>query len=132
MHLTKILPTALAALSLAACGSSPSAGLDEAVTEQVNCLAAKTVITITDAVRDGLAEGKTLDELSSVDEDAIKASVSLLKSRIKAAEARDVFEAEVARRLTAIQNSVQNPGSADTALMEETIALAAQCKFEGA
>lgn len=132
MHLTKILPTALAALSLAACGSSSNAGLDEAVTEQVNCLAAKTVITITDAVRDGLAEGKTLDELSSVDEDAIKASVSLLKSRIKAAEARDVFEADVARRLTAIQNSVQNPGSADTDLMEETIALAAQCKFEGA
>lgn len=132
MHLTKILPTALAALSLAACGSSPGASLDEAVTEQVNCLAAKTVITITDAVRDGLAEGKTLDELSSVDEDAVKASVSLLKSRIKAAEARDVFEADVARRLTAIQNSVQNPGSADAALMEETIALAAQCKFEGA
>ena len=132
MKLNTLTAASLSIALLSACSESAPTELDETTRAQIDCLAAQTVVSISNTVRDGLAAGQTPEQLANVDSDAIKASTSLLVSRISAPGARASFTAEVERRLDAVQTGLGAPDSEAGALMNETFALAATCKFGGA
>ena len=115
-----------------ACSRETPATLDADTRTQIDCLAAQTVETITNKVRDGLAAGQSPEALRSVDTDTIEANRSLLLSRISDSGARTYFETEVQRRLDAVQRGLDAPDTPAGQLAAETFTLAADCKFEGA
>lgn len=126
---TLILVTTLT--MLAACGSSNSPK-DDAEKANIDCLAAKTVVSITDTIRDASSAGSQPDDLRSVPDDKTAESLVILKATYSNEMHSAYLEHEVNRRLTAIQNALSNsdPQSKAAQTMTETFALAKSCSFD--
>lgn len=128
MRYSTLVTTTLAACALVAC--SGNTALDETTEAQIDCLASKTVISISDTVRDGLLAGQTPEDLSSVEDEVRQAALETLKARFDDGDAVTYFNQQTNTRLDAIQAAVQSPNGAPEAhkLMNETRALAADCQ----
>lgn len=122
------LPVVL--LSLAACGSA-TPRMDAASEAMIDCLAAKTVVEISDKVKAGVEAGKTSDQLRPVQAEVTKANMKTLEATYTEQQQKTYFEYQTAKRLNAVQDALANPNGAAEAKqsMDETFALARDCTF---
>ncbi|MEM1036470.1 MAG: hypothetical protein AAGI14_06880 [Pseudomonadota bacterium] len=116
---------------IAACGQSGGGG-DVPKTE-VDCLASKTVVTITEAIRDGTAAGTSAEELQAVPRDKTAEAVERLGQLYPGDKAASILVTEINYRLEMIQDALNNrsPDSKANQVMDETFELAESCAFGG-
>jgi len=131
MIISRTLPVAVACLTLTACGGSGAGKLDEAAKTQIDCLASKTVVLISDTVRDGVIAGLQPDQLSDVQSDKTADGLDILETARLGEGASSYFEFETARRINAMQNAIRSADrdSDDFRTMIETRTIAETCTF---
>ncbi|MEL8055389.1 MAG: hypothetical protein AAGK66_04490 [Pseudomonadota bacterium] len=114
---------------IAACGQS-GGGVDIPKAE-LDCLASKTVVTITEAIRDGTAAGTSAEELQAVPRDKTAEAVERLGQLYPGDKAASTLVIEINYRLEMIQDALNNrsPDSKANQIMDETFELAESCAF---
>jgi len=113
----------------AAC--SPVNPISETEKTDIDCLASKTVIAITEAIRDGTANGASAEDLAAIPD----AKIAEARTRLKAKYAKlmdDAFlEYDINHRLQKIETALRDPDEAPEAveIMTETLQLGETCHF---
>lgn len=98
---------------------------------EIDCLAAITVVEITDAIRDGAASGVDPAELQNIKPDAIAAAIEKLEAKYAGEMDSAYLEYDINHRLDKIQDALNNrdSGSDATQIMNDTLALGKSCTF---
>ena len=120
----------LPALALAtAC--SEVAPIPEGEKAEIDCLASITVVEITDAIREGSANGVSPDELAAVPAERIAAAKEKLEAKYSGDMDSAYLEYDINHRLDKIQDALNNrdPDSEATQIMNDTLALGRSCSF---
>ena len=120
----------LSALALTtAC--SEVAPIPEGEKAEIDCLAAITVVEITDAIREGSANGVAAEELQAVPAEKTAAAVEKLKAKYSGNMDTAYLEYDINHRLDKIQDAINNrdPDSEATQIMNDTLALGKSCTF---
>ena len=127
----RLILLTLAVGALTAC--NPAATVPEAEKAAIDCLSAKTVVEITDAIRDGAAAGVDPSELQSVRPDKIAAATATLNATYSGAVDAAYLENDINRRLEKIQDALNNrdPNSDAVQIMNDTLELGRSCTFGG-
>ena len=116
---------------IAACGQSGGGG--DVPKAEVDCLASKTGVTITEAIRDGTTAGTSAEELQAVPRDKTAEAVERLGQLYPGDAAASTLVTEINYRLEMIQDALNNrsPESKANQVMDETFELAESCAFGG-
>ncbi len=120
----------LSALTLTtAC--SEVAPIPEGEKAEIDCLAAITVVEITDAIREGSANGVSSEELAAVPAEKIAAAKEKLEAKYSGDMDSAYLEYDINHRLDKIQDALNNrdPDSEATQIMNDTLALGQSCSF---
>ena len=120
----------LSALTLTtAC--SEVAPIPEGEKAEIDCLASITVVEITDAIREGSANGVSPDELAAVPAERIAAAKEKLEAKYSGDMDSAYLEYDINHRLDKIQDALNNrdPDSEATQIMNDTLALGRSCSF---
>ena len=98
---------------------------------EIDCLASITVVEITDAIREGSANGVSAEELGAVPAEKIAAAVEKLKAKYSGDIDTAYLEYDINHRLDKIQDALNNrdPDSEATQIMNDTLALGRSCSF---
>ncbi|MEL7108394.1 MAG: hypothetical protein AAGL99_03930 [Pseudomonadota bacterium] len=98
---------------------------------EIDCLAAITVVEITDAIRDGAANGTDPAELQNIKPDAIASAIEKLEAKYAGEMDSAYLEYDINHRLDKIQDVLNNrdPDSDATQVMNDTLALGKSCTF---
>ncbi len=98
---------------------------------EIDCLASITVVEITDAIRDGAANGTDPAELQSVKPERIAAAIEKLEAKYSGEMDSAYLEYDINHRLDKIQDALNNrdPDSEETQIMNETLSLGKSCTF---
>ncbi|MEO1322916.1 MAG: hypothetical protein AAFV59_07910 [Pseudomonadota bacterium] len=98
---------------------------------EIDCLAAITVVEITDAIRDGAANGTDPAELQNIKPDAIAAAIEKLEAKYAGEMDSAYLEYDINHRLDKIQDALNNrdADSDATQIMNDTLALGKSCTF---
>ena len=98
---------------------------------EIDCLASITVVEITDAIRDGAANGTDPAELQNIKPDAIAGAIEKLEAKYAGEMDSAYLEYDINHRLDKIQDALNNrdPESEATQIMNETLALGKSCTF---
>ena len=110
----------------------PAMSADELAMADLDCLAATTVVAITDAIRDGVQRGDDPATLTHIAPDETAAAVEKLRAKYGAGADTLALEGDINSRLEAFQNAMSNrdPDSIDTLTMNTTVELGRSCTFE--
>ena len=97
----------------------------------IDCLASITVVEITDAIRDGAANGVAPEALQDVPAEKIAAALIQLESEYSGRMDEAYLEYDINHRLDKIQDALNNrdPESEATQIMNETLELGRSCTF---
>jgi len=97
----------------------------------IDCLASITVVEITDAIRDGAANGVAPEALQDVPAEKIAAALIRLESEYSGRMDEAYLEYDINHRLDKIQDALNNrdPESEATQIMNETLELGRSCTF---
>ncbi len=122
-----LLPTAL--VLIAAC--SKVEPISEAEKAEIDCLASITVVEITDAIREGSANGADPAALQNVPDEKIAEAISKLDAKYAGRMDEAYLEYDINHRLDKIQDALNNrdPDSEATKIMNDTLALGKSCTF---
>lgn len=114
---------------LAACGQVDP--IPEEEKAEIDCLASITVVEITDAIREGAANGTDPAELQTVKPERIAAAIEKLEAKYSGEMDSVYLEYDINHRLDKIQDALNNrdPDSEATQIMNETLALGKSCTF---
>lgn len=129
----KSLPIiSLSALALISACGGPQGTVSEMDKTQLDCLASKTVVQITDAVRTAIESGEDPANLSNIQENLTAEGAENLGAALDTEMHQAYFRHETNKRLTAMQNALSNraPNSPDQKLMDATFELASSCSVE--
>ncbi len=98
---------------------------------EIDCLAAITVVEITDAIREGAASGVDPADLQNVKPERIAAAIEKLEAKYAGNMDSAYLEYDINHRLDKIQDALNNrdPDSEATQIMNETLALGKSCTF---
>ena len=98
---------------------------------EIDCLAAITVVEITDAIREGAASGVDPADLQNVKPERIAAAIEKLEAKYAGEMDSAYLEYDINHRLDKIQDALNNrdPDSEATQIMNETLALGKSCTF---
>lgn len=123
-----VLTTATLALVTACSQVNP---IPEEEKAEIDCLASITVVEITDAIRDGAANGTDPAELQNIKPDAIAGAIEKLEAKYAGEMDSAYLEYDINHRLDKIQDALNNrdPESEATQIMNETLALGKSCTF---
>lgn len=126
----KVLTLPIALATLVACGGN-GAVLDAESEAMIDCLASKTVLEITDKVKAGVEAGKSADALRPIQSTVTATNIETLETVFTEQSQKTYFEYQVAKRLNAVQDALNDPegATAAKATMDETFALAQDCSF---
>ena len=119
--------TALAALT--ACSQvQPVSEQDKA---DIDCLASIAVVEITDAIRNGTANGATPESLQAIPAEKIASALKRLETEYSGRMDEAYLEYDINYRLDKIQDALNNrdPDSEATQIMYETLELGRSCTF---
>ena len=113
----------------AAC--SPVDPISDVERADIDCLASQTVIAITEAIREGTANGASQDELAAITDGQILAARKQLETRYSGRMDDAFLEYDINHRLDKIQDALNNrdPDSEATQIMNETLSLGKSCTF---
>lgn len=119
--------TALAALS--ACNQVQP--ISEQEKADIDCLASIAVVEITDAIRDGTANGATPESLQTIPAEKIASALKKLETEYSGRMDEAYLEYDINHRLDKIQDALNNrdPDSEATQIMNETLELGRSCTF---
>ncbi|MEM7640752.1 MAG: hypothetical protein AAF269_16980 [Pseudomonadota bacterium] len=98
---------------------------------EIDCLASITVVEITDAIREGSANGTDPAELQNVKPERIAAAIEKLEAKYSGEMDSAYLEYDINHRLDKIQDALNNrdPDSEATQIMNETLSLGKSCTF---
>ena len=98
---------------------------------EIDCLASITVVEITDAIREGAANGTDPAELQNIKPDAIAAAIEKLEAKYAGEMDSAYLEYDINHRLDKIQDVLNNrdPDSEARQIMNDTLALGNSCTF---
>lgn len=98
---------------------------------EIDCLAAITVVEITDAIREGAASGVDPADLQNIKPDLIAAAIGKLEAKYAGEMDSAYLEYDINHRLDKIQDALNNrdPDSDATKIMNETLSLGKSCTF---
>ena len=98
---------------------------------EIDCLASITVVEITDAIREGAANGTDPAELQYVKPERIAAAIEKLEAKYSGEMDSAYLEYDINHRLDKIQDALNNrdPDSEATQIMNETLSLGKSCTF---
>jgi len=98
---------------------------------EIDCLASITVVEITDAIREGAADGVDPADLQNIKPDRIAAAISKLEAKYAGEMDSAYLEYDINHRLDKIQDALNNrdPDSEATKIMNETLSLGKSCTF---
>jgi hypothetical protein len=98
---------------------------------EIDCLAAITVVEITDAIREGAANGTDPAELQNIKPDAIASAIEKLEAKYAGEMDSAYLEYDINHRLDKIQDALNNrdADSDATQIMNDTLALGKSCTF---
>lgn len=115
----------------AAC--SPVDPISDVERADIDCLASQTVISITEAIRDGTENGASPDELASIPDTQILAARKQLEARYSGRMDDAFLEYDINHRLQKIEAALRAPDEDPEAkqIMMETLELGRNCDFEG-
>ena len=125
----RIFLSASCLVTLAACSQvNPIPDEEKAA---IDCLASITVVEITDAIREGAANGADPADLQNVKPDRIAAAIETLESRYSGEIDSAYLEYDINHRLDKIQDALNNrdPNSDAVQSMNETLELGRSCAF---
>lgn len=125
----RTLLTVSAFALIAACSQvSPISDEEKA---EIDCLASITVVEITDAIREGAANGTDPAELQNVKPERIAAAIEKLEAKYSGEMDSAYLEYDINHRLDKIQDALNNrdPDSEATQIMNETLSLGKSCTF---
>ncbi len=114
---------------LAACGGA--SGPTDAEKADIDCLAAKTVVSITDTIRIKTGEGVEASELSDVPKDKIADAQEIMQAEYSGKSHAAYLEAQVNQNLKDIQADLTNrtADNGEKSTMEQVSELATTCSF---
>jgi len=124
-----MFPAAL--LLLAACSQvDPITDAEEA---EFDCLASITVVEITDAIREGTANGVDPETLAKIPAEKTADALAKLEAKYSGRMDEAFLEYDINYRLDKIQDALNNrdPNSVATQIMDDTLALGRTCTFGG-
>ena len=115
----------------AAC--SPVDPISDVERADIDCLASQTVIAITEAIREGTANGASQDELAAITDGQILAARKQLETRYSGRMDDAFLEYDINHRLQEIETALRAPDEDLEAvqIMNETLELGRTCSFEG-
>ncbi len=115
----------------AAC--SPVNPISETEKTDIDCLASKTVIAITEAIFDGTTSGASTEELAAIPEMKIAEARDKLKTKYDKRMDDAFLEYDINHRLQKFVTALRDPHEDPEALeiMTETLQLGKNCEFEG-
>ena len=125
----RTLLTASTLVLIAACSQvNPISDEEKA---EIDCLASITVVEITDAIREGSANGTDPAELQNVKPERIAAAIEKLEAKYSGEMDSAYLEYDINHRLDKIQDALNNrdPDSEATQIMNETLSLGKSCTF---
>ncbi|MEL6827295.1 MAG: hypothetical protein AAFN91_13690 [Pseudomonadota bacterium] len=125
----RTLLTASTLVIIAACSQvNPISDEEKA---EIDCLASITVVEITDAIREGSANGTDPAELQNVKPERIAAAIEKLEAKYSGEMDSAYLEYDINHRLDKIQDALNNrdPDSEATQIMNETLSLGKSCTF---
>ena len=125
----RTLLTASTLVLIAACSQvNPISDEEKA---EIDCLASITVVEITDAIREGSANGTDPAELQNEKPERIAAAIEKLEAKYSGEMDSAYLEYDINHRLDKIQDALNNrdPDSEATQIMNETLSLGKSCTF---
>lgn len=124
-----LFPAAL--LLLAACHQVDP--ISDAEKVEIDCLASIAVVEITDAIREGGANGADPETLAAIPDDKIDEALVKLEAKFSGRMDEAYLEYDINYRLDKIQDALNNrdPNSVATQIMDDTLALGRTCTFGG-
>ena len=125
----RTLLTASTLVLIAACSQvNPISDEEKA---EIDCLASITVVEITDAIREGSANGTDPAELQNVKPERIAAAIEKLEAKYSGEMDSAYLEYDINHRLDKIQDALNNrdPDSEATQIMNETLSRGKSCTF---
>ena len=125
----RIALTALTLALVSACNQVDP--IPEEEKAEIDCLAAITVVEITDAIREGAASGADPADLQNVKPERIAAAIEKLEAKYAGEMDSAYLEYDINHRLDKIQDALNNrdPDSEATKVMNETLSLGKSCTF---
>ena len=125
----RTLLTASTLVLIAACSQvNPISDEEKA---EIDCLASITVVEITDAIREGSANGTDPAELQNVKPERIAAAIEKLEAKYSGEMDSAYLEYDINHLLDKIQDALNNrdPDSEATQIMNETLSRGKSCTF---
>lgn len=112
-------------------GCSPVNPISETEKTEIDCLASQTVVAITEAIRDGTANGASAQDLAAIPDAKIAEARTKLKAKYDKRMDDAFLEYDINHRLQKIEIALRDPDEDPEAveIMTKTLQLGKSCRF---